>query len=377
MLALDVNVNDSVLSMTTIDTTARVTASLLEPYDLASLRLPNRVVMAPMTRARATSDGLPTPSHATYYAQRATAGLIVSEGVEPSLQGQSNPLTPGLHTDEQVAAWRPVTAAVHANGGRIFAQLMHAGRVGHPANVGFVPVAPSAVRLDAELFTAEGPLPAPVPSELTTDEVRGEVEVFAAGARRAVAAGFDGVELHGANGYLIQQFLSSNVNRRGDEYGGSIAGRMRFAVETAQAVADAIGGHRVGIRLSPGTSTWDVVEDDVPALYHALFAALDGLGLAYVHTLDTAGAELFDELRRVWSGTFIVNPSPGIVGEQAGRELGERWLERGADLIAFGRAYLANPDLVERFRTARDLRVANPDTYYGGGDAGYIDYITH
>lgn len=362
--------------MTTIDTPARVAPGLLEPYDLGSLRLPNRVVMAPMTRARATPDGLPTPSHATYYAQRATAGLIVSEGVQPSLQGQSNPLTPGLHTDEQVAAWGPVTTAVHANGGRIFAQLMHAGRVGHPANVGHVPVAPSAVRLDAELFTAEGPLPAPVPRALTTGEVRGEVEVFAAAARRAVAAGFDGVELHGANGYLIQQFLSSNVNRRRDEYGGSIAGRIRFAIETAEAVAGAIGAHRVGIRLSPGTPIWDVVEEDVPGMYHALLAELEGLGLAYVHTLDTAGTELFDELRSVWSGTFIVNPSPGIVGEPAGRALGERWLERGADLVSFGRAYLANPDLVERFRAARDVRVADPDTYYAGGDAGYIDYGT-
>lgn len=362
--------------MTTIPAAPIATTALLEPYDLPTLRLPNRVVMAPMTRARATPDGLPTASHATYYAQRATAGLIVSEGVQPSLQGQSNPSTPGLHTDDQVAAWRPVTAAVHANGGRIFAQLMHAGRVGHPANVGFTPVAPSAVRLDAELYTVEGPRPAPVPRELTRDEVRGEIEDFAAAARRAVDAGFDGVELHGANGYLIQQFLSSNVNRRSDEYGGSIAGHIRFAVETAEAVADAVGAHRVGIRLSPGTAIWDVVEDDVPSLYRTLFAALDGLGLAYVHLLDTAAPELFDELRRAWSGALIMNPSPGIVGEQSGREQGERWRERGADLVSFGRAYLANPDLVERFRMGGELRVANPDTYYAGGDAGYLDFAT-
>lgn len=360
--------------MTTIETTAAVaTPTLLSPYDIGSLHLPNRVVMAPMTRARAAPGGLPTPSTVTYYARRATAGLIVTEGVQPSLQGQSNPGTPGLHTDEQVAAWRPVTAAVHANGGRIFAQLMHAGRVGHPANVGFVPVAPSAVRLDAELYTAEGPLPAPVPRALSTPEVRAQIEGFAGAARRAVEAGFDGVELHGANGYLIQQFLSSNVNQRTDAYGASIAGRIRFAVETAEAVADAIGADRVGIRLSPGTAIWDVVEDDVPSLYHALLAALDGLGLAYVHTLDTVSTELFGELRRAWSGSFVVNPSAGIVGEQAGQEQGERWLAQGADLVSFGRAYLANPDLVERFRTASELRVADPDTYYGGGDAGYID----
>lgn len=360
-----------------VDAHAAPTSSgLFEPYDLGPLRLSNRIVMAPMTRARATPDGLATPSHATYYAQRASAGLIVSEGIQPSLQGQSNPLTPGLHSDEQVNAWRPVTSAVHAGGGRIFAQLMHAGRVGHPANVGFVPVAPSAVRLDAELYTAQGPLPAPVPRELEPEEVRGEVDVFVAAARRAIEAGFDGVELHGANGYLIQQFLSSNVNQRTDRYGGSIPGRIRFAVETAEAVAGAVGAHRVGLRLSPGTPVWDVVEDDVRGLYEALFAALDGIGLAYVHLLDTIDTELFDDLRRAWSGPMIVNPSPGIVGEPAGQVLGERWLQRGADLVSYGRAYLANPDLVERFRTGRELRVANPDTYYAGGDSGYIDYTT-
>lgn len=349
--------------------------TLLDPYQLKHVYLPNRVVMAPMTRARATPDGLATTSHATYYAQRATAGLIVSEGVQPSLQGQSNPLTPGLHTDEQVLAWRPVTAAVHANGGRIFAQLMHAGRVGHPANVGQHPVAPSAVRLDADLFTVEGPLPAPTPRALSTTETRFEVEVFAAAARRAIDAGFDGVELHGANGYLIQQFLSSNVNRRTDAYGGSIQGRIRFAVEAAEAAADAVGAHRVGLRLSPGGRIWDVVEDDVRDLYSALYGALDPLGLAYVHTLDTA-PDLFDELRNSWSGAYVINPSKGIVGDQASAGLGERWLSRGADLVSFGRAYLANPDLVERFRTGAALQVAEQSTYYGGGDAGYVNYTT-
>lgn len=351
--------------------------SLLDSYQLKDLRLPNRVVMAPMTRNRATPDGMPTASHATYYAQRATAGLIVSEGVQPSLPGQSNPLTPGLYNDEQVLAWQPVTSAVHVNGGRIFAQLQHAGRVGHPANVGHEPVAPSAVRLDAELYTAQGPLPAPIPRALSTAEVSREVQVFADAARRAIQAGFDGVELHGANGYLIQQFLSSNVNQRSDAYGGSVAGRIRFAVEVAEAVADAVGAHRVGMRLSPGGHIWDIVEDDVPALYGELLENLDLLGLAYVHTLDSAGLELFAQLRRAWSGTYIVNPSPGIVGDQAGRELGQHWLDQGADLVSFGRAYLANPDLVERFRTGAPLHVADPNSYYQGGDRGYIDYPSH
>lgn len=347
---------------------------LLEPYQLKDLRLPNRVVMAPMSRARATADGQATASTAVYYAQRASAGLIISEGLQPSRQGQSNPNTPGLADDANVAAWKPVTRAVHANGGRIFAQLMHAGRVGHPANVGFIPVAPSAVRLDGELFTARGPLPAPVPRALSTKEVEGEVQVFADAARRAIDAGFDGIELHGANGYLIQQFLSSNVNQRTDEYGGDITGRIRFVVETAEAVADAIGPERVGIRLSPGGKIWDVTEEDVPGLYSALLTELSRLDVAYVHTLDSTQDDLFERLRASWSGTWIVNPSPGIVGAQAGPDAAQRWMDRGADLVSFGRAFLGNPDLVERIRTGAPLREVDPATFYGGDDSGYIDH---
>ena len=350
---------------------------LLQPYRLGPLRLPNRVVMAPMTRVRATPDGRATPSTATYYAQRATAGLIVSEGSQPSLQGQSNPNTPGLHTDAAVEAWQPVTAAVHANGGRIFAQIMHGGRVGHADTVGFVPVAPSAVRLDAEVFTPTGARPATEPRALSTLEVGREVQVYAEAAHRAIASGFDGVEIHGANGYLVQQFLSSNVNRRTDGYGGSLAGRIRFAVEVAEATADAIGADRVGLRLYPGGSTWDIVEDDPLALYTELYRAIAPLGLAYVHTLMSGDDALFDVLRKEWPGSYVVNPSAGIVGRPAGQADGERWLARGADLVAFGRAYLANPDLVERFRTGTPVREADPATYYAGGDTGYIDYATH
>lgn len=352
--------------------------SLFESHQLGRLRLPNRVVMAPMTRARATAEGMPTPSQATYYAQRATAGLIVSEGVQPSLQGQSNPYTPGLHSDEQVAAWRPVTSAVHTNGGRIFAQLMHSGRVGHPEVVGYHPVAPSAIALKAELFTGpKGLLPAPVPRALSTQEVKGEVQVFADAARRAIDAGFDGIELHGANGYLIQQFLSSNANQRTDAYGGSVTGRIRFAVEVAEAVADAIGADRVGIRLSPAGQIWEIVEDDVPQLYAALLGALAQLNLAYVHTLNSAEEDVFASLRKAWPNTFIVNPSAGIVGKQADRTQGEYWLAQGADLIGYGRAFLANPDLVERFRIGAQLREADPDTFYQGGDTGYVDYPSY
>jgi N-ethylmaleimide reductase len=351
--------------------------SLLHPYELGSLRLPNRVVMAPMTRVRATRDGLAAPSTATYYAQRATAGLIVSEGAQPNLLGQSNPHTPGLHSDAAAAAWRPVTAAVHANGGRIFAQIMHGGRISHPDTTGFVPVAPSAVRLPAEVFTPAGPRPAPEPRALTTYEIKGEVTAFRDAARRAVDAGFDGVELHGANGYLIQQFLSSNVNRRTDEYGGSLTGRIRFAVEAVAAAADAIGPERVGLRLFPGGTTGDIVEDDPLNLYTELYRALAPLGLAYVHTVMNGDRELFDVLRKEWPGAYIVNPSAGIVGRPADRAAGETWLARGADLISYGRAYLANPDLVERFRTGLPLREADPRFFYAGGDDGYITFSTH
>jgi N-ethylmaleimide reductase len=352
--------------------------SLFDSFTLGGLRLPNRIVMAPMTRARATSDGLPTPSMATYYAQRATAGLIVSEGVHPSATGQSNPSTAGLHTEAQVTAWRPVTSAVHSNGGRIFAQLMHAGRVGHPEVAGHHPVAPSAVALQAELFTGpKGLLPAPVPRALTTAEVADEVQAFADAARRAVDAGFDGIELHGANGYFIQQFLSSNVNLRTDIYGGSLTGRIRFAVEVAEACADAIGADRVGLRISPGGPVWDVTEDDVPGLYTALFEALAPLGLAYVHTLATVEDETLVALRKAWPGTFILNPSVPGGDHRADRSDGERGLTQGADLISYGRAYLANPDLVERFRTGLPLSTEDHATWYTGGDSGYLNYPSY
>ncbi|KXF56451.1 1,2-oxophytodienoate reductase [Rhodococcus sp. SC4] len=350
-------------------------SSLFDSYRMGNLHLPNRIVMAPMTRARATPDGMPTESLATYYAQRATAGLIVSEGVQPSLQGQSNPYTPGLHSDRQVEAWRTVTGAVHANGGRIFAQIMHAGRVGHPEVVGFTPVGPSAVAPKIELFTGpKGILPAPTPRALATDEVANEVNSYVEAARRAVQAGFDGVELHGANGYLIQQFLSSNANLRTDGYGGSINGRIRFAVEVAEATSEAIGAERVGIRLSPGGDFWDIQEDDVPELYDALLRALEPIGLTYIHTLASADEAVLKNMRAIWSNAFIVNPSVVNSDNPADRPSGEFWLNQGADLVSYGRAYLANPDLVERFRVNAALAEPDPDTIYQGGDKGYIDY---
>ncbi|RKN42432.1 alkene reductase [Streptomyces hoynatensis] len=351
--------------------------SLFSSHRLGELTLPNRVVMAPMTRGRAAAGGLATPSMATYYAQRATAGLIVTEGVQPSLIGQSNPGTPGLHTEEQAASWRQVTAAVHANGGRIFAQLMHGGRVSHPDTTGLRPVGPSAVPAEGRVFTPSGPQPAPLPRALETAEVAGHAGSYAEAARRAVGAGFDGVELHGANGYLISQFLSSNANLRTDRYGGRVSHRIRFAVEATAATVEAVGGERTGIRLSPGGTFWGVRERDVPELYAALLAELAPLGLAYVHLEATAEEEVLLGLRRAWPGTLVVNPSLPMGPKPTGREDADHWLGLGADLISFGRAFLANPDLVERLRNGLPLAPADEATYYQGGDAGYLTYPSY
>lgn len=348
--------------------------SLFDRYRLGDLTLPNRTVMAPMSRVRAAAGGLATPSMATYYAQRATAGLIVSEGVQPSPVGQSNPGTPGLHTDEQVAAWRPVTAAVHANGGRIFAQIMHGGRVSHPDTTGMRPVGPSAVAAVGDVFTPTGPQPAPVPRALETAEVPEHARSYALAARRAVDAGFDGVELHGANGYLISQFLSSNANLRTDRYGGPVAHRIRFAVEAVSATVEAVGADRTGIRLSPAGTFWGVEETDVLDLYTELLTELARLGIAYVHLEATADEDLLVALRRLWPGTLVMNPVLPMGPKQTGREDADHWLGLGAELISFGRGFLANPDLVERLRTGLPLAPVDEATYYQGGDAGYLTY---
>ncbi|MGW4869716.1 alkene reductase [Streptomyces chartreusis] len=351
--------------------------TLFTGYRLGDLVLPNRVVMAPMTRVRAAAGGLATPSMARYYAQRATAGLIVTEGVQPNLIGQSNPGTPGLHTDDQVTAWRTVTDAVHTNGGRIFAQIMHGGRVSHPDTTGMRPVGPSAVAAVGEVFTPNGRQPAPTPRALDTAEVPEHVRSYADAARRAVDAGFDGVELHGANGYLISQFLSSNANLRTDRYGGSVTNRIRFAVEAATATAEAIGADRTGIRLSPGGAFWGIEEADVAELYAALLAELSRLGLAYIHLEATIDEETLVDLRRTWPGTLVMNPVLPMGPKQAGRTDADHWLGLGADLISFGRAFIANPDLVERLRTGLPIAPADEATYFEGGDNGYLTYSAY
>ncbi|MFS8204535.1 alkene reductase [Streptomyces sp. CWNU-52B] len=345
-----------------------------DPIDLSGTPLTNRIVMAPMTRSRAGDGGAPTDLSAEYYAQRASAGLIVTEGIQPSAVGQGYPDTPGLHSAEQIAAWRKVTDAVHAAGGRIFAQLMHAGRIGHPTLLpdGLVNVGASPVRAEGQVYTHEGPLDFVTPRELTGDEVRATVGEFAAAARGAIEAGFDGVELHGANGYLIHQFLAPGSNRRTDEWGGSVENRIRFAVETVKAVAAEIGTGRTGIRLSPGNPYNGIQEPEPEPTYTALVAALDPLDLAYLHITEVDEArELTLALRKRFSGTFILNPATeGPTGPES-----LSLVEDGvADLVAYGRLFLANPDLPARLRAGGPFNEADPATFFGGDTKGYTDY---
>ncbi|MCX4749725.1 alkene reductase [Kitasatospora sp. NBC_01287] len=346
-----------------------------DPIVLGGRRLASRVVMAPMTRSRAFGPGAePTELMATYYAQRATAGLIVTEGIQPSAVGQGYPDTPGLHTPGQVAAWRTVTDAVHREGGMIFAQLMHTGRIGHPSLLpdGLVPVGPSAVAARGQVFTHEGPKDYVTPKELTEAEIRQTVDDFAAAARGAIEAGFDGVELHGANGYLVHQFLAPNTNRRTDAWGGEAEGRIRFAVEVTTAVAEAIGGHRVGLRISPGNPYNDIAEDNPAETYEALIARIAGLDLAYLHLMEGPDRDLTDRLRKAWPGTFVLNPftHPQATGPEA-----LKLIEDGAaDMVAFGALFLANPDLPARLAAGGPFNAPDASTFYGGDHRGYTDY---
>ncbi|MCX4974928.1 alkene reductase [Streptomyces sp. NBC_00620] len=350
-----------------------------DPIELSGTRLANRIAMAPMTRSRAFGEGLTvTESTVEYYSQRASAGLIVTEGIQPSVQGQGYPNTPGLHTDEQVAAWRKVTDAVHAKGARIFAQIMHAGRIGHPVlwpGEERVSVAPSSVAPDGQLYTQEGPKDFIAPRELDAGEIPAVIEEFVDAARNAVAAGFDGVELHGANGYLIHQFIADNTNLRTDEWGGSVENRIRFAVEVTKAVSAAIGPERTGLRISPGNPYNDIAETDPKATYPALVEALEPLGLGYLHIVEmTPGyRDITLELRELFSGTFILNPA--TEGPTDHKALG--LVEDGvADILAFGALFLANPDLPVRLKSEGPYNAPDPASFFGGDDKGYTDYPT-
>lgn len=346
--------------------------SLFSPFQLGPLLVPNRFVMAPMTRCRAIGN-LPNELMREYYTQRASAGLIVTEGVSPSPNGLGYPRIPGIFSEEQVAGWRAVTSSVHDAGGRIFVQLMHCGRIAHPLNLpaGGRVVAPSAVRADGLIWTdTDGQKPHPEPEVLSEADIAGVIGEFVQAVKNAREAGFDGVELHSANGYLLEQFLHPHTNRRSDAYGGSIQKRTRFVVEVARATSEAIGSDRVGIRLSPYSTFNDLPEHDaVGEQYLALVEQLRGL--AYLHLVGQNHPGYSATARRLQQAFG----GPVIVCGGFERESAEAALREGrADLVAFGKPFISNPDLVQRVRRAAPLAPPVLDTFFKPGPQGYTDY---
>ncbi|MEI2296510.1 alkene reductase [Ensifer sp. MJa1] len=345
---------------------------LFNPVRVGRYTLANRLAMAPMTRSRAEFDGTPGPLAAEYYAQRASVGLIVTEGTQPSDDGQGYLTTPGIYTDAHVAGWKTITSAVHEKGGRIFIQLMHAGRMSHPDNTPHhrQGVAPSAIAPGGGMFTAKGMLDIPTPRALTTEEIRQTVADFRHAARRAIEADADGIEIHGANAYLVHQFLAPSANSRTDDYGGPIENRARFAIEVATAIADEIGADRTAIRLSPGLAMWGIDEGaEGPDLYRYLVAELDRLGLAYLHIMHTGDEALLASIRKLWTQPLILN-RPGRGRDEIGSDLSSGL----ADLEAYGQMVLANPDFIDRLKTDAPMNEADRMTYFGGTRKGYVDY---
>lgn len=351
--------------------------NLFSPVTLGELELPNRIVMAPLTRSRSGTDGVPGEDVVEYYRQRASMGLLVSEGTYPSFAGQGFVRQPGLVTEEQIAGWKRVTNAVHAAGGLIIAQVMHAGRVTHPGTTGGREVvAPSAIAIDGLTRTYDGKAPFPVPHALTAAELPGVIEEFVQGSRNAIAAGFDGVELHGANGYLLHEFLAPSANHRTDAYGGSPENRARFVVETVAAVAAAIGAGRTWLRISPEHNVQGALETDAAdtlATYQALADGIAPLGLGGLSILhqDPSGS-LVQELRARFGGPFLVNTGFSTVTTLADAlaVAGSGW----ADAVVVGRPALANPDLARRWREGLPLNEADHTTFYSEGTKGYTDY---
>ena len=348
-------------------------ADLFSPVDLGAITLSNRVVMAPMTRDRAGPGDVPTSLMVDYYRQRASAGLIVTEGVQPSPAGKGYWRTPGIHDAAQVEGWRAVAEAVHAQGGRIVMQLMHCGRVVVPANRGFETdvIAPSALACPAPVPGPDGvPVETALPREITLAEIPALLAEYAHAARNAIAAGMDGVELHCASGYLINQFLNPASNHRTDAYGGVVENRIRFPIEVLRALAEAIGADRVGFRISPGNPYNGMDPSDPAATFAPFVKAADDLGLAYLHVVDMGLADLdtLSLLRENWSGKMITNNGLRAETAQAVLDAGR------ADAVSFGRGFIANPDLVERMRNGWPL--AKPDfaRLYVGEDRGYTDY---
>jgi N-ethylmaleimide reductase len=355
------------------------TKTIFSSYKLGNITLANRVVMAPMTRSRAIGN-IPNELMAKYYEQRATAGLNITEGVSPSPNGLGYSRIPGIFSKEQVEGWRKITAAVHAKGGKIFAQLMHTGRIGHTLNlpIGARLIAPSPVTAPGQMWTDQQGMQAhPIPEALTTAEVASTKQEYIQAARNAIEAGFDGIELHGANGYLLEQFLSPHTNQRNDAYGGNVENRSRFIIEVAKEISNLIGKEKVGIRLSPYGTFNDMPHyAEIDATYNYLAEELNKIGIAYIHLVDqSAGgalevqSKIKKDIRKRFDNTLIL--SGGYDLNRAEEDL----LSRSADLVAFGRPFITNPDLVQRFIHQHPLNTAlDPSTFYSPGEKGYTDF---
>ena len=354
------------------------TSDLFQPFRLGPLELSNRIIMAPLTRARAGKGDVPGPMNAEYYAQRATAGLIISEATQISQQGKGYAWVPGIYTGDQVMGWTLCTDAVHQAGGLIYAQLWHVGRISHPSlqENGQLPVAPSAIAPQGEAFTETGMQPFVTPRALETDEIAGIVADYAHAATCAKAAGFDGIEIHSANGYLLDQFLRDQTNKRTDRYGGSIENRARFCLEAMAAVTDVWGGNRVGIRLAPVSAANDISDSDPAGLFSYVVDQLNQFNLAFLHCVEgqtggprDIGANFsFAKLRSLFRGVYMANNGYDLELALKARR------ENLADLICFGRPFIGNPNLVERLRTGVELVHAPRESWYGGGAAGYTDW---
>lgn len=352
-------------------------SALFSPFSLGSISLRNRIVMAPLTRNRAGEGNVPTAMMATYYQQRASAGLIISEASQICPEGVGYPLTPGIHSPEQIAGWRQVTAAVHGAGGKIFLQLWHVGRISHPSLQpdGALPVAPSAIAPKGQAATYSGLQPFETPRALELAEIPDIVAQYRGAAIAAQEAGFDGVEIHGANGYLIDQFLRDRTNQRTDAYGGSFANRTRFLLEIVEAVVGVWGPDRVGVRLSPSGTFNDMGDSDPIALFGYVVAALNAFPLAYLHLVEVNEADLryggmevpTAILRQKYRGVLMV------CGDYD-RPRGETAIAQGVDLVAFGRSFIANPDLPARLIQNGPFNLPDETTFYGGDERGYIDY---
>lgn len=358
------------------------TKNLLSPVRVGAYELPNRMVMAPLTRSRAGAGLAPTEMNATYYAQRASAGLIVTEATHITAQGIGYPFTPGIGTPEQVAGWRKVTDAVHARDGKIFLQLWHVGRISHTAmqEGGGLPVAPSAIAAEGTLFTYDGMANFETPRALEIDEIAGIVESFRTGAKNAFEAGFDGIEVHGANGYLLDQFLEDGTNHRTDAYGGSIENRARLLLEVVAAVAEVYGANKVGVRLSPA-GTFNSMKDSNPAQTFGYVAEkLGKLNLAYLHVIEPADKAAYTVDGEITSATKHLKSLFGgtvITAQGYDHETGDAVIARGdAHLVAFGKLFIANPDLPQRFRTGAPFNPPDETSFYGGDARGYTDYPT-